>query len=107
MSQPSFAVFAEQTLDDFYARLSDHPDLGDLDIDLIDGVLTLEFEDGAQMILNRQEAAAQIWLSSPEGPAHFGYDEATGQWQNDRTGETLGTTLARVLGGKLGTSIEL
>lgn len=107
MSQPSFAVFAEQTLDDFYARLSDHPDLGDLDIDLIDGVLTLEFEDGAQMILNRQEAAEQIWLSSPEGPAHFGYDEASGQWQNDRTGETLETTLARVLGGKLSTSIEL
>lgn len=107
MSQPSFAVFAEQTLDDIYARLSDHPDLGDLDIDLIDGVLTLEFEDGAQMILNRQEAAQQIWLSSPEGPAHFGYAEAEGQWQNDRTGETMETTLARVLGGKLGTSIEL
>src|SRR5690554_1242583 len=106
MSQPSFAVFAEQTLDDLQTRLSDNPELDDLDIDLIDGVLTIEFEDGAQIILNRQEAASQIWLSSPEGPAHFGYDTAAAAWLNDRTGEALTQTLMRVINQKTGVEIN-
>lgn len=107
MSQPSFALFAEQTLDEIYNRLSDQDGLDDLDIDLIDGVLTLEFEDGAQMILNRQEAAQQIWLSSPEGPAHFGYNEDEDAWLDDRNGDNLHETLARVIGQKMGVRVEL
>jgi len=107
MSQTSFALFAEQTLDDIQRRLSEQADLDDLDIDLIDGVLTIEFEDGAQIILNRQEAAQQIWLSSPEGPAHFGYSEDDRAWRNDRSGDDLHQTLARVIGGKTGVTVEL
>ncbi|WP_018872959.1 iron donor protein CyaY [Thioalkalivibrio sp. ALJ16] len=107
MSQTSFAVFAEQTLDDIQTRLSDQSALDDLDIDLIDGVMTIEFEDGAQMILNRQEAAQQIWLSSPEGPAHFGYSEDEGAWIDDRNGDDLHATLVRVIEQKLGVPVEL
>ncbi len=107
MSQTSFALFAEQTLDDIQNRLSDQDGLDDVDIDMIDGVMTLEFEDGAQIILNRQEAAQQIWLSSPEGPAHFGYSEQEGAWIDDRNGEDLHQVLVRILAGKLGVRIEL
>ncbi|MGM0554206.1 MAG: iron donor protein CyaY [Pseudomonadota bacterium] len=107
MSQTSFALFAEQTLDDIQNRLSDQDGLDDVDIDMIDGVMTLEFEDGSQLILNRQEAAKQIWLSSPEGPAHFGYSEDDSAWIDDRNGEDLHQVLARILTGKLGVRVEL
>jgi CyaY protein len=107
MSQTSFAVFAEQTLDGIQNRLSDQRAADDVDIDLIDGVMTIEFEDGAQIILNRQEAAQQIWLSSPEGPAHFGYSEEQDSWVDDRNGDDLYATLARVIERKLGVPVEL
>ena len=107
MSQASFAVFAEQTLDGIQNRLSDQNAADDVDIDLIDGVMTIEFEDGAQIILNRQEAAQQIWLSSPEGPAHFGYSEEQDSWVDDGNGEDLHATLARVIERKLGVPIDL
>lgn len=107
MSQTSFAVFAEQVLDGIQNRLSDQRAADDVDIDLTDGVMTVEFEDGAQIILNRQEAARQIWLSSPEGPAPFGYSEEQDSWVDDRNGDDLYATLARVIERKLGVPVEL
>jgi CyaY protein len=69
--------------------------------------MTIEFDDGAQIILNRQEAAQQIWLSSPEGPAHFGYSEEQDSWLDDRNGDDLYATLARVIERKLSVPVEL
>lgn len=107
MAQTDFALHAAQTLEDILDRMSRDDTLADLDFDLIDGVLTVEFEDGGKIILNRQAAAQQIWLASPEGPAHFDYDPQTDDWRNDRSGESLLDTLNRVLGEQTGESIEL
>lgn len=107
MSQTNFSLHAMQTLEDILDRMSRDNALDDLDFDLIDGVLTVEFDDGATLILNRQEAAQQIWLASPEGPAHFSYDAEQGQWLNDRGGDSLLDALSRVLSAQLGESIRL
>ena len=107
MSENSFSLHAEQTLEGLLERMSEIDALADLDMDIIDGVLTLEFDNGGTVILNRQEAAGQIWLASPEGPAHFGYDADRDAWLNDRTGETLTDTLNRVLSAGTGEEIRL
>jgi CyaY protein len=107
MAEISFSLHAEQTLEALLERMSEFDALADLDMDIIDGVLTLEFEDGGKVILNRQEAASQIWLASPEGPAHFGYDADQDAWLNDRTGESLTDTLNRVLSQHTGEEIRL
>ncbi|OOG27148.1 iron donor protein CyaY [Thioalkalivibrio denitrificans] len=107
MSETSFSLHAEQTLEGLLERMSEIDALADLDMDIIDGVLTLEFDNGGTVILNRQEAASQIWLASPEGPAHFGYDADQDEWLNDRTGETLTDTLNRVLSAGCGEPIGL
>lgn len=107
MNQASFAVRAQQTIEDILERMEAQDSLADLDLDLIDGILTVEFEDGSQLILNRQEAAEQLWLASPEGPAHFSYDPNSDEWVNDRTGDPLFKTLERVIGDKLGEAILL
>ena len=110
MKQTSFstqtAVFLEMLLE----RLESVDALEDLDMDLIDGVLTLEFPDGAQIIINRQSSARQIWLASPQGPAHFSYvttAAGTGEWRNDRDGKGLRDTLNDILSDKTGTKITL
>jgi CyaY protein len=107
MNAPSFSVIAEQTLEQIAESLEELEALEDADIDMIDGVLTVEFEDGSQMILNRQEAAGQIWLASPEGPAHFGQSGDGDEWLNDKNGEELITVLGRIISNKTGTSVSL
>lgn len=107
MTQPSFALQAEQTLEDLMERMGAVDALADLDMDLVDGVLTVEFDDGGQLILNRQEAVRQLWLASPEGPAHFRFDADEGQWLDERSDDELVSVLQRVLGHKLGQNIRL
>lgn len=107
MTQTNFALQATQALEDILDRMSRDENLSDLDFDLIDGVLTIEFDDGGKVIVNRQEAAGQLWLASPEGPAHFGYDAQRDAWFDDRSGESLIDTLNRVLSDQTGESIEL
>jgi len=105
MNQPSFNVLAEQALEEIQQQLESLDAMEDADLDLIDGVLTIEFDDGRTLVLNRQEAQQQIWLVSPEGPAHFSL--ADGRWLDDRSGEDLMQVLARVLGHITGQPVTL
>ncbi|RMG55302.1 MAG: iron donor protein CyaY [Gammaproteobacteria bacterium] len=105
MNQPSFPVLAEQTLEAIQEQLEALDALEDADLDLIDGVLTIEFDDGRTLVLNRQEAQQQIWLVSPEGPAHFSLED--NRWVDDRTGEELKAVLTRVLSGISGREVSL
>ncbi|MFP4079822.1 MAG: iron donor protein CyaY [Ectothiorhodospira sp.] len=107
MTQPSFALQAEQTLEDLMERMGAVEALADLDMDIVDGVLTVEFDDGGKIILNRQGPVRQIWLASPEGPAHFHLDADRAQWVDERSGEELFTALGRILSGRLGQPIRL
>jgi len=107
MNSASFSVIAEQVLEDIAERLEEVEALEDADIDMIDGVLTVEFEDRTQMILNRQEPTKQIWLASPEGPAHFGQSGSGDEWLDDKTGEELFAVLSRVISNKTGESVSL
>lgn len=107
MSHPSFTLVVEQFLEDLMTEMESNPALEDVDMDLVDGVLTLEFEDGSQIIINRQESARQIWMVSPLGPAHFSFDDATREWLDDRSGESLLKTLNRAFSEKLGKVISI
>lgn len=107
MVNPSFDVRASEMLESLLASLETQPECEDLDMDIVDGVLTVEFEDGSKLIINRQAPLQQLWVASPLGPAHFGYDVAQAAWLDDKTGEELLTTLSRALSHKLGQSIQL
>jgi len=107
MAELSFAVRAAQALEALMERIEAHSALDDLDVDLVDGVLKIEFDDGAQIIINRQEPLEQLWVASPLGPAHFGFDAERGEWFDDRTGVSLTETLEKALSLKTGAVIRL
>lgn len=68
------------------------------ELDLADGVLQAETEDGKTFILNRHVPLRQVWLSSPvSGAHHYAYDEASGRWLSTRGGEALADRLAQDL----------
>ena len=64
-----------QKVDDTLSALEDALDNcdADLDWDFAGGILTIECENGSQVIINRQEPALQIWVAARSGGFHFDY----------------------------------
>ncbi|GAL30030.1 iron donor protein CyaY [Vibrio maritimus] len=55
----------------------------DIDYEVTGNVMTLEFEDRSQIIINRQEPMHEIWLASKSGGFHFKLIE--GKWTCSKT----------------------
>lgn len=89
-----FAQESEKTLD----KIADTIERFDIecmiDVDLHDGILTLDTEHGT-FVINRQSAAKEIWLSSPiSGPYHFLSKDNS--WKS-RSGDDLFSVLTKEL----------
>jgi frataxin len=105
MDESAFQAAAESMLTRLYTVIDET--LGDdVDAELRGGILTLEFEDGRQYVINKHAPTKQLWLSSPvSGAAHFGYDEATRSWRSTRGGPPLIERLAAELAAATGRDI--
>lgn len=68
----------EQAIDDSGA---------DIDYETTGNVMTLEFDDRSQIIINRQEPMKEIWLASKSGGFHFQWQDE--QWICSKTGVEL------------------
>lgn len=55
----------------------------EIDYDTISDILTLEFENGSQVIINKQTPATQLWVAARSGGFHFDYDESSRTWKLD------------------------
>jgi CyaY protein len=69
------------------------------------GILEIEFEDGAKMIVNRHGAAREIWVAARSGGFHFRWDGAA--WRDTRSGEELFAALSELLSRQLGRRVDL
>ena len=107
MTDLSYSLRVSQTLESILGQLEAESACDDLDMDIVDGVLTVVFEDGGQVIINRQEPVQQIWVASPLGPAHFSFDAGRAAWIDGKTGATLMDTLSRAFTQKLGATVTL
>ncbi|SIO23605.1 iron donor protein CyaY [Salinivibrio sp. ES.052] len=59
----------------------------DIDYESVGNVMTLEFDDGSQIIINRQEPMQEIWVASKSGGFHFALKD--GEWTCSKTGLVL------------------
>lgn len=83
-----------QLVDEQFLAIEEAIDQSEADIDYEThgGILTLEFVDRSQIVINRQTPMRQIWVASKYGGHHF--EQQQGQWLDTRTGEELYTLLA-------------
>lgn len=104
---PSELPFHER-VDLVQQQIEDVFDGSDLDIDLenSDGVLTLRFPNGTQVILSRQPALAELWVAARSGGFHLHYQEDSQRWFCQSTQESLGHLLARVVQEQSGTVLN-
>jgi len=81
-------------------------DPDELDYTSSDGVLTLSFADGARFVLNRQSAASQMWLAAGARAWHYRWDEARGEWLDDKDAHALFERIGSTVSEKLGRAVR-
>ena len=68
----------------------------DLDFAMVsDSVLEIEFADRSKIIVNRHDAAKEIWVAAKSGGFHYRWDGSC--WQDTRSEEELMTALSRLI----------
>jgi CyaY protein len=77
----------------------------EIDLEAAGGVLTLEFENGSKIIINKQGAARQIWVAAKSGGFHYGYVES--KWINEQTGGELMSDLSCLIQEQSGEEVLL
>ena len=68
------------------------------------GVLTITFENGSKIIINRQEPLHQVWLATKQGGYHF--DLKGDEWICDRSGETFWDLLEQAATQQAGETVS-
>ena len=69
MNETEFVTLSENIFDHIDDYVSDHFDA--FDTEKSGNVLTLEHEDGAQIIINRHAANQELWIAAKSGGYHF------------------------------------
>lgn len=102
MTESEFTLLA----DAIFTRIENVLDRSDSDIDYnVNGpVMEIEFEDGAQIIINRHAPNQEIWLAAKSGGFHYSYVE--GQWLSKRDGSELFDKLSELVQLGNGESIQ-
>lgn len=77
----------------------------DLEVETANGILEIEFRNGAKVIVNRQLPNREIWVAARSGGFHFRREE--GAWVDTRAGAPLGALIERVVSEQLGAPAHL
>ncbi|TAG05919.1 MAG: iron donor protein CyaY [Burkholderiales bacterium] len=76
----------------------------DCDIELNQGVLEISCADRSKIIVNRHGPNQEIWVAAKSGGFHFKHQN--NEWIDTRSGDTLPTTLNRVVNLQTGQSLK-
>ena len=79
----------------------------DIDFDSAGGILTLEFANRSQIIINKQAPLKQIWVAARSGGYHFDYDESSTSWRLQGQGDELFEALGRYCSEQAGEQVIL
>ncbi len=79
----------------------------DIDFEMANEILTLEFGNGSKIIVNKQGAVRQIWVAAKSGGFHYRFDVASGQWRNDQSDAELFSELSRLVSAQAGETVTL
>ena len=96
-----------QHSDALFADIEDQIDEGgwDFDCQFSGNVLTLEANDGSQIIVNRHTPNQELWIAAKSGGYHFA--ERDGQWLATRDGSEFFTVLSEALSTAAGEEVVI
>ncbi|MFM2480720.1 iron donor protein CyaY [Celerinatantimonas sp. YJH-8] len=103
MTDSEFHQLADLIFEQLEEALDNHD--GEIDYEGEGGLLKLNFENGSQMIINKQEPLHQIWLATKFDGHHFEYRDS--QWVDIRTGNEFFSFLQQVIEKQSGEHLTL
>ena len=104
MNDSEFNALADAALQEIEAGLERSG--ADLDFERVgDNVLEIEFADGGKIIVNRHDAAREVWVAARSGGFHYRWDGA--RWQDTRRDEELMVALSRLVSEQGGAVVSL
>ena len=83
MDESRYQQLADEAFRKIESMLED-VDADDVDVERSGDVITLTFRDRKKCVVNTQRPTRQIWLAANARAWHFGYDEATKSWLDDK-----------------------
>jgi len=108
MTESAFDRLAGEALEELALEIESK--LGDrLEVELREGILTVDLEDGGRYQINKHVPMRQLWLASPKSGAwHFACGAAGGPWISTRDpSTTLGSLLRDELRAATGVFLDL
>ena len=103
MTETEFIELAESTLQRIQSAVEAVND--DLDVDRQGNVLTIEFDDGFQIVINMQTPTRQLWLASLKGGHH--YERSGQEWLDTCSRHSITEDLSALLTQKFGRVVKL
>ena len=103
MNETEFVTLSENIFDHIDDYVSDHFDA--FDTEKSGNVLTLEHEDGAQIIINRHAANQELWIAAKSGGYHFAQHD--GKWLATRDNREFFAVLSEVLSEMSGETVHI
>ena len=101
LSETDFHQRVDALLLTLQSQLDEAPT--DIDSELASGILTLSFENGSKIIINRQTPNREIWVAAKSGGFHFRF--VSPSWVDTRSGTALGRLLTQVISQQSGIDI--
>lgn len=110
LDESGFERIAGETLDSLFDALEAALDaaMGSrADVELEQGILSVDVDGGGHWVINKHAVNRQLWLSSPvSGAAHFNWD-GSGAWVGSRGEGSLRSRLQDELSAAAGSAIDL
>ena len=103
MNESKFNQLAEDTMTAIEEAIDDCG----IDFDSAGGILTLEFANASQIIINKQTPLSQLWVAARSGGFHFDYDADRQCWRLQGGGEELFSCLSRYCSEQAGEEVRL
>jgi CyaY protein len=103
MTETEFNRLVDDTLTRIESAIDDSG--ADIEYETAAGILTLEFEDGSKIIINRQGANQELWVAAKAGGFHYRW--ADGAWRNTRDGSELLAALSGYISQQAGEAVTL
>lgn len=104
MNDSEFHRLADNLWQTIEERLDKWDGDSDIDCEINGSVLTLSFENGSKIIINRQEPLHQVWLAAKHGGYHF--DRKNHAWVCDRHGENFWDILEQAASQQAGETVS-
>ena len=104
MNDSEFNTLADAAL----SRIETGLDACDADLDfamIAAGVLEIEFADRSKIIVNRHDAAKELWVAARAGGFHFRWDGS--DWRDTRDGSELIAALSALISAQCGSAVSL